>query len=919
MSTWSSTRQLDGGGLGLPAGLGLGPGRLADDGVSSGRHELAVMLTQHSSDDARLITEALERAGFDVHARRVQNAAEMAAALEQGRWDIILCDHVLPRFDSLAALELLADLGSTVPLVVVSGAVGEEAAAAAIRHGAADFVSKDHLSGLAPVVLNILRDAHLRENQRRAEAQFRSAFDDAPFGTALIGLDPDAGRIRRVNRALCEATAYAENQLLELHVQKLLAPDEREHFDRGLRALSEGRTRIFRTETRLVDAAGTQSWFLCSLSNVGAPGGRDAVAHFVDIDARRRVEEALQLAHSQAIEASRLKSEFVVNMSHELRTPLNGVVGLAGLLAESDLSPDQRAYAAGIRTSGQALMGVIGGILDFSKIESGALTIEPGDFEPAEVVAQVCALVAPTVKEKALNLSAKVDAAVPDTVRADGGRVRQVLTNLVGNSVKFTDSGTIEIGLSIEPARRRMLRFDVTDSGPGLEANARPFEPFWQADASMARHHGGTGLGLAIAERMVELMGGAINVESAPDGGSHFWFSVPYEDAALADDNARDLDDVHALLCDSDANRVAILSRQLESLGAQLTRVDGRDALLAEIRAAEGNAAYDVILLVETDGDDTAEVIRREFPAAARRVLALASAPVLASESAAAPSAGRLAGPFGRSRLSYEIGRIVGANAPASDEEAGARGLLLLVEDDATNRLFAVDMLKRHGWGVEVAVDGVEGVAMAEAGRYDAILMDCQMQRLDGYGATREIRRREGAGRHVPIIAVTAHATALERQRCLRAGMNGYVAKPFTPDDIEDALRREIGRGRSPQPAAAPQRRASAPAAPEAVLDRDRLEQTDDQVRTELIDLFIRTAHRRVAQLAAATAAGDDRTALHVAHTLKGAAATIGAFRLKEACEDLRGAIVSGEADRIQAGQLELDNVLVLTEEALVS
>ena len=270
-------------------------------------------------------------------------------------------------------------------------------------------------------------------------------------------------------------------------------------------------------------------------------------------------------------------------MSHELRTPLNGVVGLAGLLADTRLTSAQGAYVAGIRSSGQALMGVIGGILDFSKIEAGTLTIEPADFEPAEVIGEVCALLAPAVAEKGLELVASVDAAVPDFAYADSGPIRQVLTNLAGNAVKFTDAGEIVIRLSLVRGNARHLRFDVTDAGPGIEAGARPFEPFWQADSSMTRHHGGTGLGLTIAQRMVELMGGRLRYERASAGGSHFWFTIPFEEAHSTQAAVADLVGVRVLVVDDDANRRVILERQLGSLGLRVTVVDGGEAALAEL------------------------------------------------------------------------------------------------------------------------------------------------------------------------------------------------------------------------------------------------------------------------------------------------------------------------------------------------
>ena len=688
----------------------------------------------------------------------------------------------------------------------------------------------------------------------------------------------------------------------------------------------DGSEYTYRAEIRLLNAGGRETWCLLSLSYVRAPGGATAIAHFVDIDARKRVEDALQLAHAQALEASRLKSEFVVNMSHELRTPLNGVVGLAGLLEDTALTAAQRAYVAGIRTSGQALMGVIGGILDFSKIEAGTLTIEHADFEPADVVAEVCALLAPTVREKQLDLVASVAPDVPDLARADPGRIRQILTNLVGNAVKFTDKGSIIVRASMEDGGSRQLRFDVIDAGPGIEPGARPFEAFWQADSSMTRHHGGTGLGLAIAQRMVELMDGDIRYEGVSGGGSHFWFTAPIQQPSAAFECPVDLIGVRALVVHDDESRGSILKRQLRSMGVVVTAVTDAEAAVRELESTVGEDEPYAIAVVDTvsrdpRGSAAAAAIQATPSLGSTRILLVGGTGSSGCVDDAFEVAEHLAAPFGRSRLALEVARIVAEpdKSTPTDRSSG-RGRLLLAEDDAINQLFAVDLLRREGWEVEVAEDGAQAVALAVEGGYDAILMDCQMPKLDGYCATEEIRRQEGSELHTPIIAITAHATSRDRQRCLVAGMDGYVAKPFTTEQLENALRRGLATSRLP----GARRRAvegRARLAPHqglpTVLDRGKLAHTDAAVAAKLVDLFIRTAHDRITELAAAEAVGDDERARSVAHALKGASATIGAQRMDQACDRLGKAIASGRAVDVQARQSELEAAFALTEAAL--
>lgn len=330
--------------------------------------DLAVLIVEDNPDDALLESIALNDAGYRVHSRRVLDGDEMARALGDERWDVILCDHRLPRFDSFAALRVLTESGCQTPLVVVSGAIGEETAAAAIREGAADFVSKDRLGRLPAVVRTQLIDAERRRDLQRAEAQFRSAFEDAPFGSALIALDEDTGRFLRANRALCDALVYPEAYLLQRPIQALLARDDRDGFERGLSALRDGSEGTNRAEARLVDATGAERWFLLSLSAVPEPDGPTyAVAQFINIDEQKQAEEQLRIAHDQALEASRLKGDFVASMSHEIRTPLGDIIELSEVLADTELSPDQREYVTRIRTLGKTMMAVVEGLLDLSE------------------------------------------------------------------------------------------------------------------------------------------------------------------------------------------------------------------------------------------------------------------------------------------------------------------------------------------------------------------------------------------------------------------------------------------------------------------------------------------------------------------------------------------------------------------------
>jgi PAS domain S-box-containing protein len=331
----------------------------------TGTQDLAVLFVEDNPDDALLESIALNHAGYHVHSRRVLDGDEMARALGDERWDVILCDHRLPRFDSFAALRVLSESGYLTPLVVVSGAIGEEAAAAAIREGAADFVSKDRLGRLPAVIRTQLIDAERRRELHRAEAQFRSAFEDAPFGSALIALGEDNGRFLRANRALCDALVCPESYLLERSIQALLAREDPDGLGRGMSALRDGSEATNRAEARLVDATGAERWFLLSLSAVSEPNGPTyAVAQFINIDEQMQAHEQLRIAHDQALEASRLKGDIATSMSHLICTPLGDMIQLSEALADTELSPDQREYVTRIRTLGKGMMAVVGGLLD---------------------------------------------------------------------------------------------------------------------------------------------------------------------------------------------------------------------------------------------------------------------------------------------------------------------------------------------------------------------------------------------------------------------------------------------------------------------------------------------------------------------------------------------------------------------------
>jgi len=472
-------------------------------------------------------------------------------------------------------------------------------------------------------------------------------------------------------------------------------------------------------------------------------------------------------ARDQALAASRAKSEFLANMSHEIRTPMNGVLGMADLLLTGDLSDESRGYAETIHSSGEALLAILNDVLDFSKIEAGKMDFEEVPFDPRRCLDDVAALMDGRARERGVALTAMATAAVPRQVVGDPSRSRQVLLNLVGNAVKFTQDGEVAIRLGVAEGG---LLFEVVDTGIGIseEAKEQLFDAFTQADSSTSRRFGGTGLGLAISRRLVEGMGGEIGVESVEGEGTAFWFILP-------------------------------------------------------LHAVEG-----------------------------------------------------------------QIEVATAATAPA----AVARPLhLLLAEDNAVNRLVATKCVERLGHTVESAANGREAVATWQGGRFDAVLMDCQMPEMDGYEATAEIRRLEregGVERRTPIIALTAHAMGGDRERCLAAGMDDYVAKPLRSDELTDALARAVETHPTPDPPGS----TTTEDAMDAVIPMDlthlrELVGGDEEVMGEILDLFMEDAPRQIAALGEAITQGNWEEAGRLAHTLKGSASNVGAEPLRHAAWSL--------------------------------
>ena len=530
------------------------------------------------------------------------------------------------------------------------------------------------------------------------------------------------------------------------------------------------------------------------------------VGTLADVTAEAGAEAAMSDARDEANEGSRLKSDFLANMSHEIRTPMNGIIGMTDLLLETDLDVFQRDYAQTVRNSGEALLAIINDILDFSKVEAGKLDLEHIEFSLRSSIGDVVNLLARAAHEKGLELSGIVEDSVPAVVTGDPGRVRQVLTNLLGNAIKFTQSGHIMLRTEVVGGTGEFtsIRFEVSDTGDGIapEKLQAVFQPFIQADTSTSRKYGGTGLGLAISGQLVALMGGECGVSSELGAGSTFWFTIrvgvdtgqEHFESLLPD---ADLAGVTVLVIDDNAVQRSVVTEYLTGWGMTVRTADSGGAALATLRTAAAQGRPFDLALLESMPHIEGEVLERAILDDA----SLTARPVVMFPRPQEGNAANGGGPHRLAPLSEMVDREmlraslrVALEPPAADvalarprspeESEPQGGRLLLAEDNVINQKVAIAMLSSGGYEVDIVPNGVVAVQAATSQHYDVILMDCQMPVLNGYEATAAIRAHEGGERHTPIIAMTAGARREDRERCLSAGMDNYLAKPVSKDAL---------------------------------------------------------------------------------------------------------------------------------------
>jgi len=817
---------------------------------------------------------------------------------------VILCGLVAGATQSLAAdrLGFRVFLAGTLgpPIVGILAGDVERSRGVALLLIVVYGASMWYLHGREHGALLERLTTHVELVRSEAKAEWERAHRDALFASAPVAIVvvDEQGFVRDANPAFEALFGYSATAARGRPLNDLVVPSGEltlaEQLDQTVRA---GVPVKVEAQRRRKD--GELIAVRASAARVqGAPSGGDARDLFVmyeDMADELKARRALQEAKEAAERLAQMRSAFLANMSHEIRTPMNAILGLTELLLDTELSPEQRRSLALVQTSGEALLELLNDILDLSKIEAESLQLEAIPFDLWRVVDSTVALLAVKARERNIELLTDIPAAVPEQVRGDPTRLRQVLTNLIGNAVKFTHEGEVLVSLSSTPAPSgdgfARIRFAVRDTGIGIstEQLALIFQPFSQGDLTMARRYGGTGLGLTIAQRLVTMMGGTLEVASEPKKGSEFSFTLelPVVAAlplALPAAGVVPLANLTMLVVDDNQSNRRIMRGMLASARVAVDDAPDAEAGLAALqRAAAAGTPYALAILDAQmpgqDGFQLAETVRNDPQLRRTPLLMLTSAGQRgdAQRCRELGIRGYLTKPVSRADLLDMVAGVLGTAEAEPTEvvtrhrihESRRRLRILLAEDNPVNQEVAATMLRKRGHDVDVAENGRLALERVKATRYDVVLMDIQMPEMDGYEAADRMREIPEC-RDLPIVALTAHVLANEREKCLAHGMNAYLSKPFKAFELFAAAE---GWGA----------RAPAGTLPAVDLDTFRREMAEAgaaEAVDGIVESFVQNLAVRIEAIGAAARAGDAAEVARLAHAFKSSAAQLGAAKL---------------------------------------